>query len=169
MGSDKRPARYCSRPGVLAELGISHEVRVLSAHRTPHDMLSYAAGARDRGIAGADRGRRRPAHLPGMLASATVLPVIRATAAHLDGLDSLLSIAQMPAGVPVATVAIGAARNAGLLAARILAIGDPNLRAHALESVRMTSPGRPAQGRARSRAPSATDPPQGDTCSTQSA
>jgi 5-(carboxyamino)imidazole ribonucleotide mutase len=116
---------------VLAELGISHEVRVVSAHRTPDEMLAYGHEARGRGLKVIIAGAGGAAHLPGMLAAATTLPVIGVPVPlrHLDGLDSLLSIVQMPTGVPVATVAIGAARNAGLLAARILAVGDDELAA----------------------------------------
>jgi 5-(carboxyamino)imidazole ribonucleotide mutase len=113
----------------LEELGIAHEVRVVSAHRTPHDMLAWAAAAAGEGFGVIIAGAGGAAHLPGMIASATPLPVIGVPVPlkYLDGLDSLLSIVQMPAGVPVATVAVGAAKNAGLLAARILAVGDPGL------------------------------------------
>jgi 5-(carboxyamino)imidazole ribonucleotide mutase len=111
---------------ILREFGVAHEVRVVSAHRTPHEMLEYAARAHPRGLKVIIAGAGGAAHLPGMLAAATPLPVIGVPVAlrHLDGMDSLLSIVQMPAGVPVATVGIGNARNAGLLAARILAAGD---------------------------------------------
>src|SRR5438270_5884329 len=114
----------------LAEFGVRHEVRVVSAHRTPRDMLDYGATAVDRGLSVIIAGAGGAAHLPGMLASVTPLPVIGVPVplAHLDGLDSLLSIVQMPAGVPVATVAVGGARNAGLLAVRILGAADPVLR-----------------------------------------
>lgn len=119
------------RPGaaLLGELGIEHEVRVVSAHRTPHDMVSFGASAAGRGLRVIIAGAGGAAHLPGMLASLTTLPVIGVPVplAHLNGLDSLLSIVQMPAGVPVATVGVGNARNAALLAARILAVGDPEL------------------------------------------
>lgn len=113
----------------LAQLGIDHEVRVVSAHRTPHDMVRFGTEAADRGIRVLIAGAGGAAHLPGMLASVTTLPVIGVPVPlrHLDGLDSLLSIVQMPGGVPVATVGVGNARNAALLAARILAIGDPFL------------------------------------------
>jgi 5-(carboxyamino)imidazole ribonucleotide mutase len=131
MGSDSDLPTMRPAAEALAELGVSHEVRVVSAHRTPHDMLAYADAAAGRGLQVIIAGAGGAAHLPGMIASATPLPVIGVPVplAYLDGLDSLLSIVQMPAGVPVATVAIGAARNAGLLAARILAVGDPALRA----------------------------------------
>lgn len=113
----------------LAELGISYELRVVSAHRTPGDMMTYGQQARGRGVRVIIAGAGGAAHLPGMLAAVTTLPVIGVPVPlrRLDGLDSLLSMVQMPAGVPVATVAIGGARNAALLAARILAIGDPGL------------------------------------------
>ena len=116
---------------VLSELGVAHELRVVSAHRTPHDMLAYGAGAEERGLRVLVAGAGGAAHLPGMLAAVTSLPVIGVPVPlrHLDGMDSLLSIVQMPSGVPVATVAVGAGRNAGLLAARILGASDPRLRA----------------------------------------
>jgi 5-(carboxyamino)imidazole ribonucleotide mutase len=113
----------------LDGLGIAHEIRVVSAHRTPRDMVAFGESAADRGLSVIIAGAGGAAHLPGMLAAVTRLPVIGVPVPlrHLGGLDSLLSIAQMPAGVPVATMAIGGARNAGLLAARILALGDPDL------------------------------------------
>ncbi|MGH2836298.1 MAG: 5-(carboxyamino)imidazole ribonucleotide mutase, partial [Solirubrobacteraceae bacterium] len=115
---------------VLAELGIAAETRVVSAHRTPVEMLAYGQRAVARGLSVIIAGAGGAAHLPGMLAAVTPLPVIGVpvSLSKLDGLDSLLSIVQMPKGVPVATVAIDGARNAGLLAARILALGDPELR-----------------------------------------
>lgn len=114
---------------VLDELAIPHEMQVLSAHRTPDDLLAYGKAAASRGLRVLIGGAGGAAHLPGMLAAVTVLPVIGVpvTSRQLNGLDSLLSIVQMPAGVPVATVAIGNARNAGLLAARILATHDAAL------------------------------------------
>ena len=114
-------------PQALAEFDIPTEVRVVSAHRTPEVMFDYARGAADRGIEVIIAGAGGAAHLPGMVAAATPLPVIGVPVplARLDGLDSLLSIVQMPAGVPVATVSIGGARNAGLLAVRILGSSDP--------------------------------------------
>ncbi len=129
MGSDSDLETMRPAATILGELGISHEVRVVSAHRTPHDMLAYADGALERGLKVIIAGAGGAAHLPGMIAAATPLPVIGVPVPlrHLDGLDSLLSIVQMPAGVPVAAVAIGNARNAGLLAARILATSDPEL------------------------------------------
>jgi 5-(carboxyamino)imidazole ribonucleotide mutase len=113
----------------LDEFNVSHEVSVVSAHRTPARMLDYAQQAAGRGLKVIIAGAGGAAHLPGMVASATVLPVIGVPVplAHLDGLDSLLSIVQMPAGVPVATVSVGGARNAGLLAVRILGTADPAL------------------------------------------
>lgn len=118
-----------------AEFGVSFEARVVSAHRTPHTMVEYATAAADRGLRIIIAGAGGAAHLPGMVAALTPLPVIGVPVPlrALDGLDSLLSIAQMPAGVPVATVAIGNARNAGLLAVRILAVHDEELRARLVE------------------------------------
>ena len=114
---------------VLAELEVSAELRVVSAHRTPDRLFRYAEEARGRGIRVIVAGAGGAAHLPGMLAAKTTLPVIGVPipTQHLGGLDSLLSIVQMPRGVPVATVAIGNALNAGLLAAEILALSDPAL------------------------------------------
>ena len=115
---------------LLAELGIAHELRVVSAHRTPELMTSYARSAAERGLRVIIAGAGGAAHLPGMVAAQTLLPVIGLPIplATLDGLDSLLSIVQMPRGVPVATVAIGNGENAALLAARILALDDAGLR-----------------------------------------
>ncbi len=119
----------------LEELGVASEIRIVSAHRTPAEMVAFGTGAADEGFEVVIAGAGGAAHLPGMLAAVTTLPVIGVPVplARLDGLDSLLSIVQMPTGVPVATVAIGAARNAGLLAARILAVGDPKLRERVVE------------------------------------
>jgi 5-(carboxyamino)imidazole ribonucleotide mutase len=130
MGSDSDWSTMRAASDALTEFGVAHEVRVVSAHRTPQAMLEYAGAAAGRGLRVIIAGAGGAAHLPGMLASATPLPVIGVPVplAHLDGLDSLLSIVQMPAGVPVATVSIGGARNAGLLAVRILAVGDAALR-----------------------------------------
>jgi 5-(carboxyamino)imidazole ribonucleotide mutase len=116
---------------MLERFDIPHEVRVVSAHRTPREMLSFGQDAAERGVRVIIAGAGGAAHLPGMLASVTPLPVIGVPVAlsQLDGLDSLLSIVQMPKGVPVATVAVNGARNAGLLAVRILGIGDPDLAA----------------------------------------
>ena len=130
MGSDSDWSVMADAAEALAEFDIPTEVRVVSAHRTPQAMFDYARGAADRGIEVIIAGAGGAAHLPGMVAAATPLPVIGVPVplARLDGLDSLLSIVQMPAGVPVATVSIGGARNAGLLAVRILAAADPGLR-----------------------------------------
>jgi 5-(carboxyamino)imidazole ribonucleotide mutase len=116
---------------LLTELGIAHELRVVSAHRTPDLLYRYAEEASGRGIEVIVAGAGGAAHLPGMLAAKTILPVIGVPmpTQHLGGLDSLLSIVQMPRGVPVATVAIGNAENAAILAAEILALGDPQIRA----------------------------------------
>jgi 5-(carboxyamino)imidazole ribonucleotide mutase len=129
MGSDSDWPVMSAAAQVLDEFDVAHEVAVVSAHRTPDRMLDYARSAADRGLKVIIAGAGGAAHLPGMVASATVLPVIGVPVplAHLDGLDSLLSIVQMPAGVPVATVSIAGARNAGLLAIRILALTDPPL------------------------------------------
>ncbi len=131
MGSDSDLPVLRGATGLLESLGISFAARVVSAHRTPEDMLDFAHGARGAGFKIIIAGAGGAAHLPGMVASATTLPVIGVPIklAALEGLDSLLSIVQMPAGVPVATVGINNARNAGLLAARILALADPELAA----------------------------------------
>ncbi|MUM16451.1 5-(carboxyamino)imidazole ribonucleotide mutase [Mycobacterium sp. CBMA 623] len=130
MGSDSDWSVMSDAANALAEFEIPFEVGVVSAHRTPGRMLEYAQTAADRDLQVIIAGAGGAAHLPGMVASATPLPVIGVPVplARLDGLDSLLSIVQMPAGVPVATVSIGGARNAGLLAARILGVSDTALR-----------------------------------------
>ena len=130
MGSDSDWSVMAEAAEALAEFDVPFEVGVISAHRTPGRMLDYARGAADRGLQVIIAGAGGAAHLPGMVASATVLPVIGVPVplGRLDGLDSLLSIVQMPAGVPVATVSIGGARNAGLMAVRILGGSDPDLR-----------------------------------------
>ncbi|KXT56695.1 5-(carboxyamino)imidazole ribonucleotide mutase [Gordonia sp. PS3] len=127
MGSDSDWPTMQAAAEALAEFGIPFEVGVVSAHRTPQRMLDYAKNAAGRGISVIIAGAGGAAHLPGMVAAATPLPVIGVPVPlkYLDGMDSLLSIVQMPAGVPVATVSIGGARNAGLLAARILGASDP--------------------------------------------
>lgn len=129
MGSDSDLTVMRPAADVLTELGVPHEVRVVSAHRTPQDMVSYGETAAERGLKVIIAGAGGAAHLPGMLAAVTVLPVIGVPvrSSALDGLDSLLSIVQMPRGVPVATVAIDNGHNAGLLAVEILAISDPAL------------------------------------------
>jgi 5-(carboxyamino)imidazole ribonucleotide mutase len=130
MGSDSDWPTMKAAADALREFEVPYEVRVVSAHRTPQVMLDYAAAAAGRGLKVIIAGAGGAAHLPGMVASATVLPVIGVPVPlkYLDGMDSLLSIVQMPAGVPVATVSIGGARNAGLLAVRILAASDERLR-----------------------------------------
>ncbi len=131
MGSDSDWPVMEAAATALDELGVPFEVDVVSAHRMPKEMLSYGAEAAGRGLRVLIAGAGGAAHLPGMLASVTPLPVIGVPVPleHLDGMDSLLSIVQMPAGVPVATVSVGGARNAGLHAARILGIADPDLQA----------------------------------------
>ncbi|MFJ4097824.1 5-(carboxyamino)imidazole ribonucleotide mutase [Amycolatopsis japonica] len=131
MGSDSDWPTMEAAGQALAEFGIEYEVGVYSAHRTPQRMLDYATSAASRGVRVIIAGAGGAAHLPGMVASATVLPVIGVPVPlkYLDGMDSLLSIVQMPAGVPVATVSVGGARNAGLLAVRILAASDEELQA----------------------------------------
>ena len=130
MGSDSDRDVMQGAVDVLNDFGVEHEVRIVSAHRTPDVMYQYARTAADRGLRVIIAGAGGAAHLPGMTASMTPLPVIGVPVplAQLDGLDSLLSIVQMPAGVPVATVAVGNARNGGLLAVRILATSDEKLR-----------------------------------------
>ncbi|NIJ14018.1 5-(carboxyamino)imidazole ribonucleotide mutase [Saccharomonospora amisosensis] len=130
MGSDSDWPVLEAAGQALREFSVPYEVGVYSAHRTPRRMLDYARSAAGRGIKVIIAGAGGAAHLPGMVASATPLPVIGVPVPlkHLDGLDSLLSIVQMPAGVPVATVSVGGARNAGLLAVRVLAAGDDALR-----------------------------------------
>lgn len=131
MGSDSDWSVMADAAASLAEFDVPAEVRVVSAHRTPGLMFDYARSAAGRGLEVIIAGAGGAAHLPGMVASATPLPVIGVPVplARLDGMDSLLSIVQMPAGVPVATVSIGGARNAGLLAVRILGASDSALRA----------------------------------------
>ena len=130
MGSDSDWPVMRAAAEALQEFGVAWEVRVVSAHRTPEDMVAYARDAARRGIEVVVAGAGGAAHLPGMVASLTPLPVIGVPVAitKLDGMDALLSIVQMPAGVPVATVAVDGARNAGLLAVRVLGAGDPALR-----------------------------------------
>ncbi|MDQ3578619.1 MAG: 5-(carboxyamino)imidazole ribonucleotide mutase [Actinomycetota bacterium] len=130
MGSDSDWPVMRDAASALAEFDVAYEVSVVSAHRTPQRMLDYAGSAVERGLRVIIAGAGGAAHLPGMVASATVLPVIGVPVPlkYLDGMDSLLSIVQMPAGVPVATVSVGGARNAGLLAVRVLAAFDEGLR-----------------------------------------
>lgn len=131
MGSDSDWPTMQDAAAALDEFDVAHESDVVSAHRMPDEMLAYGRDAHDRGLEVIIAGAGGAAHLPGMLAAVTPLPVIGVPVPlkHLDGIDSLLSIVQMPAGVPVATVSIGGARNAGLLAVRMLAAGDPELTA----------------------------------------
>ena len=135
MGSDSDWPVMQDAAAALAEFGVGYEADVVSAHRMPHEMIGYGSGAAGRGLRVIIAGAGGAAHLPGMLASVTPLPVIGVPVPlkHLDGLDSLLSIVSMPAGIPVATVAVGGARNAGLLAVRILAASDSALRARMTE------------------------------------
>lgn len=135
MGSDSDWPTMRAAAEVLDEFGIGYEVGVVSAHRTPHKMLTYAEQAAGRGLKVIIAGAGGAAHLPGMVASATTLPVIGVPVPlqFLDGMDSLLSIVQMPAGIPVATVSIGGARNAGLLAVRILGAFDGDLATRMVE------------------------------------
>jgi 5-(carboxyamino)imidazole ribonucleotide mutase len=134
MGSDSDWPTMESAAGALEEFSVPYEADVVSAHRMPKEMVAYAEAAAGRGLRVIIAGAGGAAHLPGMVAALTPLPVIGVPIplTHLDGLDSLLSIAQMPAGVPVATVAVGNARNAGLLAVRILAASDDRLKADML-------------------------------------
>lgn len=129
MGSDSDWRIMSDASQMLSDFAIAHEVEVVSAHRTPDKLISYGREARARGLRVIIAGAGGAAHLPGMLASVTALPVIGVPVqlATLDGLDSLLSIVQMPAGIPVATVSINGAKNAGLLAARILGVADERL------------------------------------------
>jgi 5-(carboxyamino)imidazole ribonucleotide mutase len=129
MGSDSDWPTMKAAADTCAEFGIPHEVQVISAHRTPHDLERYASSAQKRGLRVIIAGAGGAAHLPGVTAALTPLPVIGVPmeSKALKGLDSLLSIVQMPSGIPVATVAIGGARNAGVLAAQILAVGNAAL------------------------------------------
>lgn len=135
MGSDSDWPTMEAAAEALREFDIDYEADVVSAHRMPDEMLAYGRDAHERGLQVIIAGAGGAAHLPGMLAAVTPLPVIGVPVPlkHLDGMDSLLSIVQMPAGVPVATVSIGNARNAGLLAVRILAATDPSLQQRMLE------------------------------------
>lgn len=131
MGSDSDLPVMREAAKALDEFEIGYEMRVLSAHRTPDDAIGWARGAVDRGLGCLIAGAGAAAHLPGVMAAVTPLPVVGVpiNSTPLNGMDALLSIAQMPSGIPVATVAVGGARNAGLLAVRILASRDPDLRA----------------------------------------
>ncbi|HXJ26868.1 MAG TPA: 5-(carboxyamino)imidazole ribonucleotide mutase [Streptosporangiaceae bacterium] len=135
MGSDSDWPVMEAAAEALDEFDVPYEADVVSAHRMPREMIAYGEQAASRGLRVIIAGAGGAAHLPGMLASVTPLPVIGVPVPlkHMEGLDSLLSIVQMPAGIPVATVAVGGARNAGLLAVRILAAGDETLRAQMIE------------------------------------
>ena len=148
MGSDSDWPVMALAAEALDEFGVPYEVDVVSAHRMPEEMIAYGKGAAERGLRVIIAGAGGAAHLPGMLASVTPLPVIGVPVplAYLDGMDSLLSIVQMPAGVPVATVSVGGARNAGLLAARILGAGE------GAEAARMRAEMVRFQGRLRDQA-----------------
>ncbi len=144
MGSDSDWPTMSEAATVLDELGISYDVDVVSAHRTPHEMLAFASGAAKSGYKVIIAGAGGAAHLPGMIASATTLPVIGVPVPLkvLDGMDSLLSIVQMPAGIPVATVGVGNSKNAGLLAARIIGSSNSEVAAKIgdlMESARVAS------------------------------
>jgi len=154
MGSDSDWPVMEAAVTALTEFGVPWEADVVSAHRMPLEMISYGSEAAGRGLQVIIAGAGGAAHLPGMLAAVTPLPVIGVPVplAHLDGMDSLLSVVQMPAGIPVATVAVGGARNAGLLAVRILACADDDLRARMLAfqvQLRATSQAKGAALRAK--------------------
>ncbi|GAA0299649.1 5-(carboxyamino)imidazole ribonucleotide mutase [Kineococcus aurantiacus] len=156
MGSDSDWPVMEEAAKALEEFEVGYEADVVSAHRMPHDMVAWGAAAAERGLQVVIAGAGGAAHLPGMLASVTPLPVIGVPVPlrYLDGMDSLLSIVQMPAGVPVATVSIGGARNAGLLAVRILAAADPELRSRMVEfqdSLRQVAHDKGEKLRARTR------------------
>lgn len=137
MGSDSDWPTMQEAANALAEFDIAYEAQVVSAHRMPEDMIAYGKQAAQRGLRVIIAGAGGAAHLPGMVASVTTLPVVGVPVAlkYLDGMDSLLSIVQMPAGVPVATVGIGNARNAGLLAARIISSGTDEVAVHIREQM----------------------------------
>jgi 5-(carboxyamino)imidazole ribonucleotide mutase len=164
MGSDSDWSVMQLAAAALDELGIAHEVEVLSAHRTPDAMIAYGRAAAGRGIRVIIAGAGGAAHLPGMIASVTTLPVVGVPVplATLDGLDSLLSIVQMPAGIPVATVSIGGARNAGILAARIIGSTDAavaaRLSAFAAELERTVAEKNAALKAAIGQSPAAPEP-----------
>ena len=158
MGSDSDWPVMEEAAKALEEFGVGYEADVVSAHRMPQEMVAWGSSAAERGLRVVIAGAGGAAHLPGMLASLTPLPVIGVPVPlrHLDGMDSLLSIIQMPAGVPVATVSIGGARNAGLLAVRILATADDDLRARMVgfqDGLRRTAHEKGERLRARTRRP----------------
>ncbi len=150
MGSDSDWPTMKAAAEALEEFGVDYEADVVSAHRMPEEMLAYGKEAAGRGLSVIIAGAGGAAHLPGMLAAVTPLPVVGVPVPlkYLDGMDSLLSIVQMPAGVPVATVAIGNARNAGLLAVRILAASDDGLRTRMEEFQRSLAESARAKGKA---------------------
>lgn len=152
MGSDSDLPVMKDAAMALEELGISYEMHVMSAHRTPEDAAEFSRGAADRGIRAIIAGAGGAAHLPGVLAAYTTLPIIgvpiSSSTASLGGLDALLAIVQMPKGIPVATVAINGARNAGLLAAQIIATADPALATKLQEQRRKMAEGVRAKDRA---------------------
>lgn len=154
MGSDSDWPVMSAAAEALAEFGVAHEIGVVSAHRMPEEMVDYGRTAAERGLRVVIAGAGGAAHLPGMLASLTPLPVVGVPVAlpNLDGLDSLLSIVQMPAGVPVATVAVNNARNAGLLAVRMLAAGDDQRGAVLRERMQTFQQSLNAAARAKGRA-----------------
>jgi 5-(carboxyamino)imidazole ribonucleotide mutase len=165
MGSDSDWPVMEAAVTALAEFGVPHEADVVSAHRMPRDMINYGSAAEGRGLRVIIAGAGGAAHLPGMLAAVTPLPVIGVPVplAHLDGMDSLLSVVQMPAGIPVATVAVGGARNAGLLAVRILAVSDEGLRRQLLafqEDLRVSAQAKGAALQARLRPQADSAPPE---------
>ena len=169
MGSDSDWPVMEAAVTALAEFGVPCEADVVSAHRMPRDMINFGSAAEGRGLRVIIAGAGGAAHLPGMLAAVTPLPVIGVPVplAYLDGMDSLLSVVQMPAGIPVATVAVGGARNAGLLAVRILAVSDEGLRRQLLafqEDLRVSAQAKGAALQARLRlreAGAAPEPRQG--------
>ena len=150
MGSDSDWPTMELAAKVLEDFGITYTAEVLSAHRMPDEMTEFAKTAAKSGYKVIIAGAGGAAHLPGMVASLTVLPVIGVPVplANLDGMDSLLSIVQMPAGIPVATVGIGNAKNAGILAARILAVGNPNLQSKVEAAMRILNEEAKAKGEA---------------------
>ncbi|HEY2550266.1 MAG TPA: 5-(carboxyamino)imidazole ribonucleotide mutase [Streptosporangiaceae bacterium] len=169
MGSDSDWPVMEAAVTALDEFGVQCEADVVSAHRMPRDMINFGSAAEGRGLRVIIAGAGGAAHLPGMLAAVTPLPVIGVPVplAHLDGMDSLLSVVQMPAGIPVATVAVGGARNAGLLAVRILAVSDEGLRRQLIafqEDLRASAQAKGASLQARlrvQRAGATPEPRQG--------
>jgi 5-(carboxyamino)imidazole ribonucleotide mutase len=158
MGSDSDWPVMQAAADVLKDFGVEFEADVISAHRMPQEMIAFGESARARGVAVVIAGAGGAAHLPGMLAAVTELPVIGVPVPlqHLDGMDSLLSIVQMPAGVPVATVGIGNAKNAGLLAIRILALSDAGLQEKMREYQQDLNAQAKAKGEVVRRKPTAT-------------